>query len=202
MKLRDKYILYNCEEKTYIKGWLHLISSTLILLYLKNNINKSYLIIFFLTLFISGIYHLISFDNKNYDIFISLLDYIFVFITVYVILRYNKLNKKYMIIDELLLYILIIMIIVLTIIYLQIEIDHVEVFHNIYILYALMMIIVMLPNIIDDKRYIYNIIIPLLIIHIIKIIPIDLSYKKICDNHDIFQIMTIVYCYYFIQYLS
>jgi hypothetical protein len=50
--------------------------------------------------------------------------------------------------------------------------------------------------------YLLLIIIPLFIIHIIKIIPIDLSYKKICDNHDIFQIMTIIYFYYFIQYLS
>jgi hypothetical protein len=82
MRLRDKYLLLK-HNRTFIKGWLHLISSIYLLHYYLNNRNKRYIIFIILSFFISAIYHLITFDNITYDKCISLLDYILVLIIIY-----------------------------------------------------------------------------------------------------------------------
>jgi len=200
MKLRDKYLLLNC-NRTYIKGWLHLFTSIILLNYYLNNRNKRKLIFFILSFLISGIYHLISFDNIIYDKYISLLDYIFVLILVYIVFTYNNLYKKYNKLTHILKYILIITIMILCYQYLKLEDNYYKLFKNIYIIYLILLVMVLLPNIINNNDYIYNIIIPIIIINSVRIINIDMSYKKIWNNHDIFQILSVIYCYYFIKYL-
>lgn len=191
MKLRDRYLLLK-HDRTYIKGWLHLIFFFILLNYYLKNRNKKFILLFLITLLVSSIYHLISFDSIKYDKCISLLDYISIFITIYIIFKYCNLYKKYENIDVLLCYLMIIMIIILIILYLNIEENHVDIFHLIYGIYGIILVILLLPNIINNKDYLIKIIIPIIIIHIIKIMPINLCYKNIWNNHDIFQIFTVI----------
>ena len=153
MKLRDKYLLLN-QDRTIIKGWLHLITSIILLNYYfnNNNNNNKVIILFILTFIISAIYHLISFDNKIYDKYISLLDYIFVLIIVNIVFRCNNLYKKYKILNEISLYLLIIMIMILSIKYIGLEENYYEEFKRIYIIYSIILVMIMIPNIINNYK--------------------------------------------------
>ena len=96
---------------------------------------------------------------------------------------------------------MIIMIIILIILYINIEDNHVEIFHLIYSIYGIILVILLLPNMINNMDYLIKILLPIIIIHMTKIMPINLCYKNIWNNHDIFQTLSVIYCYYFIQYL-